>query len=250
MASVSVARAGRTVLAQVSLAVAPGTVTAVIGPNGSGKSTLAMAALGLIPLADGRIALDGRDVAQMAASERARRIAYVPQRSALLAPLPVAAVVAQARYAHGAATWPRLASSTRQAAEAALAAVGATELAQRTFSELSGGECQRVLIARALATGAGVLVLDEPTSALDIGHRLALLALVRRLAADGKAVLIALHDLDEVGRIADRVLLLKDGRTLAEGTPAEVVSAGPVRAAYGVELVPNAGLAYRPPQDG
>jgi iron complex transport system ATP-binding protein len=245
IASVSVERGGRAVLSDISLAVPPGAVAAVIGPNGSGKSTLAMAALGLIPLAHGRIDLGGREVNSLDAAERARRVAYVPQRSGLIAPLPVAAVVAQGRFAHGAATWPRLAESTRQAVAAALAAVDASHLAARPFSELSGGECQRVLIARALATGAEVLVLDEPTSALDIGHRLALLALIRRLAADGKAVLIALHDLDEVTRIADRVLLLHEGRALARGSAAEVVAPGPVREAYGVDLRPGEGLGYR-----
>jgi iron complex transport system ATP-binding protein len=245
--AIGVRRGGRDTLRGVTLSVAAGEVLAVIGPNGSGKSTLAMAAAGLLPLAAGAVGIGGRAAHGLAPRERALMVSYVPQRSELQAPLAVREVVAMGRYARGdAGGLGRPAPSAAEAIARALAAVDAVGLVDRAFTELSGGEAQRVVLARALATEAPVLVLDEPTSALDVAHRLAFSALLRALAGAGKAVLVALHDLTEARAVADRAALLKDGTLLRLGPVAEVIAPGPVREAYGVELVEGGGFGYRP----
>jgi iron complex transport system ATP-binding protein len=241
----ALARGGRPVLAGIELALHAGEVLAVIGPNGSGKSTLVLAAAGLLEPAAGSVRARGEDLARLDPRARARLVAYVPQRSELVAPLAVRTVVAMGRYA--ADQVPGAGPGTAAAVDAALAAVDALHLAGRSFAELSGGEAQRVLLARALATGAGILLLDEPTSALDIGHRLALGALLSARARAGDAVLVALHDLSEARQLADRVALLHGGRLAALGPPDAVIAPDPVRAAYGVELVPGGGFGYRLP---
>ncbi|HEX4457993.1 MAG TPA: ABC transporter ATP-binding protein, partial [Polyangia bacterium] len=124
-------------------------------------------------------------------------------------------------------------------------ATDTTRFAERPFTNMSGGERRRVLIARALATGARVLLLDEPSASLDIAQSLALAALLHRLAASGHCILVVLHQLDEARRCADRALLLDAGRTIAYGPTAEVIAQGPVRSVYDVDLIPQGGLGYR-----
>ena len=234
----------RTVLDEVSLSVAMGAVTALIGPNGAGKSTLINAALGLVPCDHGSVALMGQDLLRMDRRARARLVGYVPQRSRLSAPLLVREVVALGRYALGGGLGGLL-GATRQAVDEALSAVDALAFADRRFNELSAGEAQRVLVARALAGGAHTLLLDEPTAALDIGHALTLLALLRRLAANGCTVLVALHQLDEVRRVADHAVLLHQGRVAQAGTPEAVLGSTQLTAAFGVEADPAGALAFR-----
>ncbi|MBA3699355.1 MAG: ABC transporter ATP-binding protein [Planctomycetes bacterium] len=237
-------RGSRVVLDDVSVSVAMGQVTALIGPNGAGKSTLINAALGLVPCDHGRIHLLGQDLLRLDRRARARLIGYVPQRSRLSAPLPVREVVALGRYALSGGL-SGIFGANRRAVDAALAAVDATALAERRFNELSAGEAQRVLVARALAGGAQTLLLDEPTAALDIGHALSLLALLRRLAANGCTVLVALHQLDEVRRVADHAVLLNQGRVAITGTPDAVMTSAHLTAAFGVEPDPAGALAFR-----
>jgi ABC-type cobalamin/Fe3+-siderophores transport system ATPase subunit len=249
-----VTRSARVVLNEVSCAVHPGRVLGLIGPNGSGKSSLVMAASGVLPVSSGRVTIAGEDLLRWSPAARAQTVAYVPQRTELVSALRVDEVVAMGRFTHpdGGAFGRRSAHATAAIAQA-LHLVDAQALCARIFTELSGGEMQRVLIARALATGARYLLLDEPTSALDVGHRLAILSLIRRLAQEGKGVLVALHDLHEAAQVADQVTLLQDGRCLRQGTVAEVISAGPVLEAYGVELIPGGGFGYRlqaPPPAG
>jgi iron complex transport system ATP-binding protein len=162
----------------------------------------------------------------------------------MVAPLLVREVVALGRYALGAGLGA-LTGATRAAIDDALAAVDAGALAGRRFDELSAGEAQRVLVARALAGGARTLLLDEPTAALDIGHALGLLALLRTLAAAGRTVLVALHQLDEVRRVADRAVLLHHGRGACAGTPAQVLASPQLTTAFGVEADPAGAPAFR-----
>jgi iron complex transport system ATP-binding protein len=241
-----VERGGRALLADVSFAVRPGVVLGVLGPNGAGKSTLLKATAGLLP-ASGALRLGGRDAAALGRRERARLVAYVPQHSDLQAALPVREVVAQGRFAHGG--WSPAAAAARarddEAITRAMAQTDTAPLAGRPFSRLSYGERRLVLLARALATGAPVLLLDEPTAALDVRHALELLAVLRRRAAEGAAVVVVLHALAEAAEVCDEALLLHRGRVLAAGPVASVVSAGPVREVYGVELVPGAHFGYR-----
>jgi len=242
VSALSVVRSGREVLHDISLSLRAGDVQVLIGPNGSGKSSLVMALCGLLPPAAGTVTVGGAAIARLSPRARARLVAYVPQRSELGSGLSVAQVVAMGRFAHDGA-WGRDAAHQAAISEALLQ-VDALELARRPFTELSGGETQRVLIARALATRASILILDEPSSALDVAHRLGILRLLRRLAEAGKAVLVALHDLNEATQLADQVVLLRSGRILAQGSPQQVITAEHVRSAYGVTLLPGGGYGY------
>ena len=241
--SVSVERDGRPVLAGIDLSLAKGEVVALIGPNGAGKSTLLLAALGRLPYR-GSIRVAGAEISDIDMRTRAQRLGYVPQRGSLRAPLSVTQVVAAGRFSRG-GMLARLSHVDQQAIAAALRDADVQALADRRFDHLSCGEQQRVLLARALATEAPVLLMDEPTAGLDPGHALALLALLRRIAASGRSVVVALHHLDEVAHVADRVVLVHGGRAVVVGTPAEVLTAAWLRTAYGVEPVYGGGLGLR-----
>lgn len=240
--NLSVRLGERDVVRGVSLGVEAGQITAVLGPNGAGKTTLLRAVVGLVPYR-GRIVLEGTELAALSRTERARRVAYVPQRSALDAPLSVATVVSHGRYAHTRSAG--LGRADKQAIDAAMEATDIADLAERPFTELSGGEQRRVLIARALATGARIIVLDEPAASLDVGHALALFALLGRLAGDGQAVVVVLHDLNDALRVADRGVLLAAGSVAAAGPIADVIAEGPIRRVYGVELETEPRLSFR-----
>ena len=236
----------REVLSNLTFACGFGEVTAVLGPNGAGKSTLLRALSGLLP-AQGHVTLEGVPLATLGASERAKRLSLVPQHSMLSARMPVASVVAQGRYAHRAAL-ARLTTHDLAAVEAAMRATDLTALAERPFSELSFGEQKRVLIARALCTGARTLLFDEPTASLDIEHTLRLFGLLRRLASEGHAVCVVLHQLEHALTFADRALLLQQGSALAFGDAREVLTAERVRQLYRVELVPHGSVGFRLPE--
>lgn len=241
--NLSVERDGKPVITEVTLTVAAGEVVALIGANGAGKSTLLLAALGRLAYS-GSICLADDEVRDLTSRARAQRLAYVPQRSGLRSSLNVAQVVAAGRFARS-GPLARLSPGDQAAVLRALNEADVSGLAQRRFDHLSCGEQQRVLLARAVASEAPLLLLDEPTAGLDPRHALELLALLRRLAGAGRGLLVALHHLDEVAQVADRVALLHDGRLLALGPPGEVLTAGPLRAAYGVEPLSGGGFAVR-----
>lgn len=240
IAGLTVRRGHCPVVDAVSLEAPRGAVTVLAGPNGAGKSTLIKAVLGLLP-SSGGLAFAGSDLRRLGAAARARLVAYVPQRSQLAAALPVAAVVATGTHAH--AGW--LARPDARAVEDALVAVDAGHLAARPFNAISAGEQQRVLVARALATGAPCVLMDEPTAALDVGHALALLGLVRRLAAEGRCVVLVLHHLDDARRTADRLVLMHRGRLIAEGAPDAVLASPALVAAFGVVPEPGGAMGFR-----
>jgi iron complex transport system ATP-binding protein len=240
---VYVARGGREVLTDVRFEAPAGAITCVLGPNGAGKSTLLKALAGLLPHR-GAVSLDGESVAGWSARERARRIAYVPQRSELTASLEVDTVVSQGRYAHTGGLG-RPGAADRRAIAAAMERTDVGELAGRRFDRLSIGERRRVLLARALATEARTILLDEPTEALDVRHALELHSLLRELADDGFCLVAVLHGLDAARRRTDRATLLKAGRVVAEGPSGEVVAPEHVRAVYGVELLEGDALGFR-----
>lgn len=235
-----VSHGARRALAGVSFAAERGEVTCVLGPNGAGKSTLLRALMGLVPYS-GRVLVGGRDAHALLPRDRARTMAYVPQRSLLEAPLSVETVVAQGRFAHTGGLGA-LSVRDRKAVEVAMQRTDVADLAARSFDRLSTGERRRVLIARALATEARIILLDEPTAALDVRHALELHALLRELAADGFTVVVVLHALDDARRHTDRAILIHDGIVIAAGPSAEVVSAERVREVYRVKLV-EAGAA-------
>jgi iron complex transport system ATP-binding protein len=240
--ALEVLRGPRRVLADVDLNAPAGSITCVIGPNGAGKSTLLYAIAGLLPYR-GRIDLGGRDLRAFDPRERARALAYVPQRSLLEAPLAVETVIFQGRFAHtGALAGPS--ADDRRAVHAAMERTDVLSLAQRRFDRLSTGERRRVLIARALASEARTILLDEPTAALDVRHALELFVLLRALADEGFCIVVVLHALDDVRRHGDRALLLSEGTVVAEGAVRDVVDAERVRSVYGVTLIENSALAF------
>jgi iron complex transport system ATP-binding protein len=211
----SVALGGRTVLHGVSAALRPGW-TAIVGPNGAGKSTLLRALAGLVTPARGEVRLHDRPLAAWAPRERARELAWLAQSGPVNGELTVRETVQLGRLAHlGLFSQPTRADEA--AVDAAMQATGCIAWAARRLHALSGGERQRVLLARALATGAPVLLLDEPTAHLDPPHQVALVRLLRTLAAT-RTVVSVLHELTLALR-ADRLLVLRDGALQAEGAP-------------------------------
>jgi iron complex transport system ATP-binding protein len=239
---VSVRLDGRAVLQHANLRARAGEVLALLGPNGAGKSTFLKAIAGLLRY-HGSIRIDGREVSTLNPRDRAIRVAYVPQRSLLRSALSVEEVVALGRYVH-AGRFGGMSRRCRQAIDAALETARADTLRDRVFTQLSVGEQQRVLLARALASDAPVLLLDEPTAALDVGEGLAVLRLIRKLAAEGRTLIVVLHDLADARSTTDRALLLQEGRVVETGPTVEVVSQGPIRAVYGVNLIERARIGF------
>ncbi len=235
---------GREIVSDCSLTVRAGEVLAILGPNGAGKTTLLKAVLGLVRSALGRVRAGGRDLLRLPADARARLVAYVPQRSGLQAALSVREVVAMGRYAHGGLRFG-LNAADRLAIDQALATTDATALAGRTFATLSGGEQARVLIARALATEAQVILLDEPTASLDIPHAIDSLRCLRRLAAAGKGIGIVLHDLNQAREWTDRCLVMHHGRIAESGPTGGVITDANIAPIWGVNLIPGAAFGYR-----
>jgi iron complex transport system ATP-binding protein len=225
---------GREVLAGVSFELRPGEVLGLAGANGAGKTTCLRAASGALRPESGRVVLAGRPLAAYGRRELARRVAVVPQDAPFAFPFRAGEAVLMGRTPH----LPRLGfEGPRDLAIArdALARVGIEELADRSILELSGGERQLVLLARALAQEPAVLLLDEPTAHLDLRHRLRVLELVRELAAGGRSALVVSHDLSLAARGCDRIALLAQGRVIAAGTPAEVLRPDALRRAFGIE---------------
>lgn len=206
----------------VSVSVEPGELVAVAGPNGSGKTTLLRGLLGLVPLVSGSAAVAGKDVRQWTRPELARVVGVVTQREETIFPLRVQETVLLGRYARLGPLSP-IGEEDRIAVDAALDRCDARHLAARRVDELSGGEWQRVRVARALAQEPRALVLDEPTVSLDVRHAMELFELVAELASGGLAALLVTHELNLAARFAGRILLLDEGRPAALGTPGEVL---------------------------
>jgi iron complex transport system ATP-binding protein len=246
---VSVRLGGATVVEGVSADVGGGEWIALIGPNGAGKTTVLRAVSGLVAHA-GSIVVGGLRVGAAGRRELARTIALVPQLPQRPAELTVAEYVLLGRTPHIAylATESR---TDRLAAERALDRLGLRPFAGRLLGSLSGGELQRVVLARALAQEAPVLLLDEPTSALDLGRQQQVLELVDRLRReDGLTVVSAMHDLSLAGQYADRLVLLDRGRIVADGGPGDVLSPESIARYYGahVHVVHDGGAVFVLPQ--
>jgi len=219
----------------LGLELAAGDVLCVLGPNGGGKTTLFRTLLGLLPAQAGTVLLEGQALAAMPRGAIARRLGYVPQGHAAQFAFTVSEAVLMGRTAH-VGLFAAPGAADREAAERAIRTLGIGELAARAVTELSGGERQLAMIARALAQGARALVLDEPTASLDFGNQVRVLREIRRLAAEGYAIVFSTHDPGQAFLAASRVLLLAQGGALRQGTPAEVITAENLRAVYGVEV--------------
>ncbi len=228
---------GRVVLDGASLALRPGEVVSLLGANGAGKSTLLRILLGLLTPSAGRVSLDGRPLAAYARRELAGKLAYVPQVHATPFPYTVRQIVSLGRLP-ASGLFAALSGDDRDAVEQAIARLGIEHLAARPYTEISGGERQLALIARALAQGSRLLVMDEPATGLDYGNQIALLDLLHSLAVDGYGILKTTHHPDHVLAGSDRVALLQHGRIVADGAPADVLTAARLSELYGVAIAP------------
>jgi iron complex transport system ATP-binding protein len=216
----------------VSLEAAPGSITAVVGPNGSGKSTLVRALLGRIAPEQGSISIGGESISRLDRRAAARQVAVVPQREEAAFPRSVREFIALGRYAHR-SPWSADTSEDREACDEAAGRTELTGFLDRMTDELSGGEWQRVRLARALAQRAPALVLDEPNSFLDIAHEMALFELLDTVARSGVAVLLISHQLNLVARFASRLVLLSNGSVAADGSADDVMRGDLLERVYG-----------------
>lgn len=216
--------ASTSALAEVDFHLAPGELVAIGGPNGSGKTSMLRGLLGLTTAATGRVTLDDISLEQWSRRDLASAIGALPQREDPAFPMRVREAVLLGRWAHLGPIAPVGRSDQRAIAEA-MARCDITALAERGIDTLSGGEWQRVRVARALAVSPRLLLLDEPTASLDVGHEMALMELLRGLVEEGLGVLVITHQLNLAARFADRMLLLDGGQVVASGTPHAVLQA-------------------------
>ena len=223
--NLSVSLRGRDIFRDVTLSVQKGEMVGLIGPNGAGKTTLMRAALGLV-------AHGGHSsLADMAPMARARAVAWMPQSREIAWPVSIEALVRLGRMPHQAA---RLSAADHAAVERALDHMGLAAMRSRTVTRLSGGEQARALIARALAQETDMLMADEPIAGLDPAHQIATMQMFQRLAADGRAVLVSLHDLGLAARHCARLVVLGQGGIQADGPPSKVLTPELVARAFGI----------------
>lgn len=233
---VSYHRAPRNAVDGVSFLVPRGKLTALAGPNGSGKSSIVRALLRRADILGGAVSIDGSDVNTFSYAELARKVAVVPQREEAAFPTRVREYVALGRYPH-LGLWRAPDQNDDRAVAQALVQAGVDDLAERETDALSGGEWQRVRIARALAQETPALVLDEPTTFLDVAHEMAIFELLSSLARSGIGVLLVSHQLNLVARFADTIVLLDEGKVALSGRPDEVMRADRLEKIYSWPLV-------------
>jgi iron complex transport system ATP-binding protein len=219
----SVTLGGRAVLNDVSLSLSRGHLVALVGPNGAGKTTLLRALAGLLP-SRGEIRVGGDTLSSLSLRERARRFAYLPQGHVVHWPLPARDIIALGRTPHGATDPARLTPKDAEAVKRAMQATDVVEFSERRVTELSGGERSRVALARVLAVEAPVILADEPTASLDPRYQIDVMTNLRKAADGGVLVIVVTHDLGLAARFADTILVLSEGRLVAQGAPAEALS--------------------------
>ena len=226
---------GRVVGRSIDLTLEDGEVLCILGPNGSGKTTLMRTLLGLLPALDGNVTVNGVDIRDVPRARLAREVAYVPQASVPAFDFTVEEIVLMGRTAHmGAFSPPSI--RDREIARAALERLGVGDLAARAITAVSGGERQLALIARALATQARAIVMDEPTANLDFGNQARVLGQVAGVRDAGVSILLCTHDPDHAFLVADRVLLLRDGRAITLARTEDALTAENLSALYGVPV--------------
>jgi iron complex transport system ATP-binding protein len=228
-------RGERVILDLVDLQLARGEILGLIGPNGAGKSTLLRLLAGVLPVAEGSLSLNGHALDTLSRQERARRIAYLPQSHQVAWPLSVERLVELGRLPH-LESWQQPGPKDRAIIERVIVQTDLLALRQRRFDTLSGGEQARVLLARALVTEPDILLADEPVAALDPAHQLDVMELLSDHCEKGHSVIVVLHDLTLAAHYCDRLQLLFEGSTLAEGLVEEVLSEVNLAQAYAIEL--------------
>lgn len=232
--NVSAGYDGKKVLHHADVSFEPGKITVLVGPNGCGKSTLLKSVVNINPHCEGEILIDGISIKNMSSRELAKKAAYLAQNKK--APdISVMKMVLHGRFAH--LSYPRkYRSQDVELAKKALKWAGMEAEADKIVSKLSGGMQQKVYIAMALAQDADTILMDEPTTYLDVAHQLRLMEMARQLAKEGKAVVIVLHDLTQALQIADKVVVLKEGEIISQGTADEVFGNGSLKKAFEVEI--------------
>ena len=224
---------GLPALEDVSLEVGLGEVLSIVGPNGSGKSTLLKCINRILKTKQNTVLIDGRDVGKIGLRDLAKMMGYIPQNSLSSFPFTVFDVVLMGRRPY--IQWS-LGERDKEIVAKILEFLGIDNLAMRYFNELSGGEQQKVIIARALAQQPQILLLDEPTSSLDIRHQLEIICILRSLTqGKNRSVIVAMHDLNLASRFSDRMLMLKQGCIFAFGDPVSVLTEENIEAVYGVK---------------
>ena len=221
-------------LANISLDISRGELVIILGPNGAGKTTLLKTAMGLIKPDAGQVIYDGQNSKNLSPIERARRISYLPQIRPMAWPNIVRDIVALGRYSHG-ASLGHLKGQDKIAVEAAITACDLTHLSDRQVDTLSGGELARVHCARAFASQAPLLIADEPIAALDPRHQFRIMDLIKDYVKRHSGALLVLHDVNLAAQYAHRIIWMKDGRILANGSPADTLSASRLADIYGVK---------------
>jgi iron complex transport system ATP-binding protein len=233
---VSMSFGGVQALDDVSLTVERGELVGLVGPNGAGKSTLLGTINGILEPTAGTVTVGGDDIPTLSARALARRVATVPQETSLSFAFPVREVVAMGRTPYR-SRFERVSETDREHTTQAMKRTDVARFADRTIDAVSGGERQRVVVARALCQDPAALLLDEPTASLDIDHQVRILSLVREFVAEGRAALCAIHDLSLAARFCDRLVLLADGEILAAGTPESVLTEEHIERAFDTDAV-------------
>jgi iron complex transport system ATP-binding protein len=234
----SVRVGGQALLSDASFSLQAGELVALLGPNGAGKTSLVRAALGQLATTSGNVTLGGDDIGRLSPMEHARRVSYLPQMRSLAWPISVRDVVALGRYSHG-ASLGRLGAGDAQAVDRALAACNLEDFAGRSCDTLSGGELARVHCARAFSAEAPLLVADEPMAALDPRHQFCIMDLVADFVRRGGGALVVVHDIGLAARYATRLMWMRDGRIVVDGTPAATLTASCIQQVYGVRARVN-----------
>jgi iron complex transport system ATP-binding protein len=226
----------KTVVHDISFTVRKGSFVCVIGANGCGKTTVLKAVLGMLEHVSGAVMVCGKDAREMSVRDRARHFAYIPQLHVPPFPFKVCDVVLMGRTPHLRSSVASVSKDDMRTAWAAMRQMGIEQLANCVYSQLSGGQQQLVLIARALAQEPAILVMDEPTASLDFGNQQLVLSQLRKLTCSGASVLMVTHDPDHALYCSDKVIVMEDGGILADGPSSETITTGTLRRIYGTDV--------------
>ena len=233
LSNIGLSITGKVILESINLELNSGELVVLLGANGAGKSSVLRSALGLVPVSTGESLIDEHLVTTLSSANRAKKIAYLPQKRPLAWPIKVFDVVSLGRYAFG-VNLGRLKNDDLELVESAITNCGLEQLRNRRVDTLSGGEAARVHVARAFAANAALLLADEPTAALDPKHQLDVMQLIRRYVDMGGGALVVGHEASLAARFADRLVWMRDGGIIADGTAKETMTAAMMAEIYGV----------------